>query len=336
MKKYLIKISGIVTIFALILLAFSIQAGELENEKDVMSRLKASTSSNHSIEFQTPTGVDASTDTITITFPAGFDLATNSVAFGDMDLEIDATCDGTYETSKTLAATHDDGIWGASVSSQTITFTAPTDATSGEIAADSCVRIEIGTNAESGSNQIINPSAGNDYKISFAGEFGDSGALAVSILSDDRVSVTATVDPTFTFTISKTSIDLGTLSTSSVSSDSYTITTKSNAEDGYATTIVEDGNLRDGSNDIDDTSGDVDAGYEEYGIRTSGTDGQYNSTDTAITGTPKVIAQDTSGPIDSQQVTVTHKASIDDGTNGTITAPGSYSHTVTLVSTGTF
>lgn len=139
-------------------------------------------------------------------------------------------------------------------------------------------------------------------------------------------------DPKFTFTISKNSINFGALTVGTVFQDSYTITTTTNALNGYQTTIVEDGNLRTGGggeiNDVID--GEVTAGSEEYGIRTSGANGQMNSSDTAITGTAQAVA-DCGSWVTGDAVTVTHKVSITPTTEA-----GYYSHTVTLISTGRF
>ncbi|MFH2136535.1 MAG: hypothetical protein ABII19_02805 [Patescibacteria group bacterium] len=142
----------------------------------------------------------------------------------------------------------------------------------------------------------------------------------------------AEADPKFTFSISKNSIDFGTLAVGSVYQDSYTVTTTTNALNGYQTTIVEDGNFRTAlGDDIDDvTDGTVTAGSEEYGIRTSGAEGQMNGADTAITGTPQAVASYSSW-INGSTVTVTHKVSI-----SATTAAGYYSHVVTLISTGRF
>jgi len=139
-------------------------------------------------------------------------------------------------------------------------------------------------------------------------------------------------DPKFTFTISKNSINFGTISVGSVFQDSYTVTTTTNAVNGYQTTIYEDGNFRMASgSDIDDvTDGEVTAGSEEYGIRTSGAQGQMNSADTAITSSPQVVASYSSW-ISGSAVTVTHKVSV-----SLTTSAGYYNHTVTLVSTGRF
>lgn len=139
-------------------------------------------------------------------------------------------------------------------------------------------------------------------------------------------------DPKMTFTISSNSIAFGTLTTSAVSSDSITITTTTNAIDGYVTTIYETENLETivGA-DIDDvTDGEVTAGAEEYGVRTSGAHGQMNGADTAIVSTPGVVASYSSW-INSSAVTITFKAAI-----STVTAAGNYSHNVTLISTGRF
>lgn len=139
-------------------------------------------------------------------------------------------------------------------------------------------------------------------------------------------------DPKMTFAISDTSVDFGTLSTSTVSSDSITITSTTNAVDGYVTIIYETENLKTGAGaDIDDVAdGTVTAGSEEYGIRTSGADGQMNGADTAITTSSQTVASNASW-INGSVVTITFKAAI-----SSLTAAGSYEHSVTLISTGRF
>ena len=336
MKKYLIKISATITILSLLALMLPIQiaqAGEYENETDVMTRLKASTASSHDIVFDLSSGTafDA-TETITVDFgedSSYFVVDGASSAIADFDFN-----DGTERTivgvdgDCTGHSGVDDVAVGINDTTGVVTFEACASFASSSSAAT--VNIEYGTSA-GGTNRVTNPTAQNDVPIYLAGTVGDSGSVAISIISDDQVSVTATVDPTFTFVISSSSCGLGTLSTASVSSCNYNVTTTANAEDGYATTIIEDGNLRDGSNDIDDVSdGTVTSGSEEYGIGLTGTDRAF-ADEQAITGTALTIASDATGPISAQAVTVTHKASI-----ASTTLAGSYAHTVTLVSTGTF
>lgn len=138
-------------------------------------------------------------------------------------------------------------------------------------------------------------------------------------------------NPILTFSISDNSIDLGTLSAASVSTANHTITTTTNSSAGYTTTIIDDGNLRSGANDINDVAdGTVTAGSEEYGIRTSGAQGQMNAADTAITTTAQTVAT-YSGWINASATTITYKASI-----SASTAVGTYGHTVTFISTGNF
>jgi len=152
-----------------------------------------------------------------------------------------------------------------------------------------------------------------------------------------RQMVEEAVDPTFTFVIDSTTCALGTLSTGSVSTCTYTITTTTNAEDGYITTITEDGNFRDGTSDINDVTDDeVTAGAEEYGASSNDADSldiitTAGNAATGIDGTNKTIAQDITGPVSADAVIVTHHASI-----AATTVAGSYSHIVTLISTGTF
>ncbi len=137
--------------------------------------------------------------------------------------------------------------------------------------------------------------------------------------------------PTFSFSVSDSSINIGTLSTSSIQSATSTVTTSTNAPFGYTTTIVEDGALRNtASDDIDDVSdGAVTIGSEEYGIALTGTDRSFTD-DQAITSTPLSIATRTNWK-NNAQVTVTFKASV-----AAATTAGSYSHVVTYVSTGNF
>lgn len=124
-------------------------------------------------------------------------------------------------------------------------------------------------------------------------------------------------------TLSTTSIALGTLALDSVASSSLTATVTSDG--GYSVSITEDGNLRDGANDIDDIgAGNVTAGTEGYGIRTSGAQGQVNGSDTAVTGGSLTVASSNSSA-SAVATTVDFRAAVD-----TDSLAGSYSHTVTF------
>ena len=157
-----------------------------------VTRHQISVPANHEFRFKTPTGVDASTDTILVTYFTGYDLG--SIGVGDIDL-FHGPATG-LETSETLAAAPAAGVWGVTIASSSIEFTAPTDAAPGQIAPDDFVVIRIGTNAAGGVNQIVNPATIQLAQILLGGTFGDSALMVVPIVADDSVSVTATVPAT--------------------------------------------------------------------------------------------------------------------------------------------
>lgn len=129
-------------------------------------------------------------------------------------------------------------------------------------------------------------------------------------------------------TLSTNSVSLGSLGTDAVSTASQTLTVTTNSPTGYTATIAEDGNLRSGANDINDVSdSNVTAGAEEYGIRTSGTAGQMNNSDTAITIASQTVAS-TSTIATSEQTSIAYKAAVSASTES-----GTYSHTVTFTTT---
>lgn len=89
MKKKIQLMITCVTILSLITTLFLIPAqmayaSGVLNRSNTMSSLRTNTPSNHTIVFRTVTGAAELTDTITVTFPAGFNM--NTVAFDDFDL----------------------------------------------------------------------------------------------------------------------------------------------------------------------------------------------------------------------------------------------------------
>lgn len=259
-------------IFVLLLLLMPVimpaNASQLIGVSDTMSRLKKSELANHTIQFTTPTGV-AAEETIIITFPAGFNMG--SVDWTDIDLKDDGI-------DVNLAAATSTGVWGVNnVSGQVITFVNGATA----VATNSVVEIQIGTNAdhqEIGNAQITNPMSEGTAMISINGTFGDSATLAVVILDDDQVVVTATVESVLSFVISPlaTSTFIGSSTsafTDSIKMSSTTtlpfgeqilnqgtvlgqqISVTTNAGHGYQVTLQQNQNLTAGTNDIDDFLG---------------------------------------------------------------------------------
>ncbi|MEA3272151.1 MAG: hypothetical protein U9P90_00610 [Patescibacteria group bacterium] len=245
------------------------QAARAKNVKDLLSDSRPSTVSNHTIQFITPSGVSTSTDTMTLTFDSSgqaFDLDNVALDILSFDLSINdgtADCGGSF-TDKTIASSTAAGTWGVSVATSTdiVTFTPPTDATAGEITADYCVKVEIGTHAANdgtGVQQITNPSSEGVVDIDIAGDFGDTGKAKVSIISG--VTVSATVAETLTFTIyaqtdtecdssgglgavydassTTSTIPFGTIDNETFYDICQKLFVRTNAKDGYSTTVKE-------------------------------------------------------------------------------------------------
>lgn len=128
------------------------------------------------------------------------------------------------------------------------------------------------------------------------------------------------------FSVSPSSLTIGPLSLSAVSTAGVDLIVSTDSETGYTITLVEDANLRFGSNDINDVSdGSVTAGSEEYGIITSGSDAQISS-DTALSGTLTIASAYGRAPY--RETTVVFRAAM-----GSNTIAGLYSHVVTFTAT---
>ncbi len=252
------KITVVALLWSIVLVNGAVaNAASTTSMSDTMSRLKISTLSNHDIRFVTPTGADASTDTITLTFAAGFTMGSFSVNNVDLAVSASAACTA-FPTEKTLAASAGAGTWGVAQAGQVITLTAPTDAAGGEVAAGRCIQIEVGSNATAGAagaTQITNPGSAGSTTVAVAGTFGDTGSMAVGITNDDRVSVTATIDPSITFdidsgttqgsdnngphTVALGTLSTGTLTTSDQSAiNSIFIDLSTNASAGATVTVL--------------------------------------------------------------------------------------------------
>jgi hypothetical protein len=319
-----------------------------------MSRNKASTLSDHTIQFITPTGVTSFSQTITINFNS-FTTVTNVTA-SDVDIAVSAAGTCTSFTDRTVSGSAGADIWGVGVASTTLTLTAPSSGTIGTsgVPAGRCVQVEIGSNATSGASgttRITNPTAGT-ATISIAGTFGDSGTIAESILSDDQVAITATVDPTLTFTLGANSLQFGTLSTANARyattsggsasvTSAHTITVATNATSGYALYVL-GATLTSGANTIAalGSSTASSAGTSQYGINVSASGGSGTATApyatasqyayTATASTQAQIASSTTASA-TTTYTLTYLANI-----SATQAAGSYSTTHTYTATGTF
>ncbi|MFH1089757.1 MAG: carboxypeptidase regulatory-like domain-containing protein [Candidatus Uhrbacteria bacterium] len=171
---------------ATLVAAAPIFASTVTSPSDNLSTEEAGTAANHSLFFTTSSGVTES-KIITLTFSSDFNTA--SLTEDDVDVTDDgsdlttaANCSGTEKASVTIAS---DIV--------TITICA---GDGGAITAGSIIGVEIGTNATSsgtGANQITNPTGVGTYFVTIGGDFGDTGSIAIPIISDGSVGVTGTV-----------------------------------------------------------------------------------------------------------------------------------------------
>lgn len=238
--------------FALILWSLGVpslrfaEAANVTSLSDTLSDSAPSVAADHTIEFVTPTGV-AATESISIAFPTEF-TGFGSLDFNDVDLLVNSS-------DETLGATAVAGTWGVSVSGETVTIESQ-DTT---IAPGDTVTIKIGTNATAGVNQITNPVTATSYEIDVTAGSADSGSMRVAII--DSVTVTASVETLFTFTVTgvaagttvntgttggdttATAIPFGSLEAGTASTAAQALEVKTNAANGYVVTVQTDQQL---------------------------------------------------------------------------------------------
>ncbi len=124
-----------------------------------------------------------------------------------------------------------------------------------------------------------------------------------------------------------TTVALGALSLLSIASSTVTSTVTTDSITGYSITLTEDGNLRDGVNDINDVAdGAVSVGAEEYGVRTIGGGGELAGVDTAIVGGLEIATS--VGAVTGQETGIQFRAAI-----GGTSLAGSYAHAITATIT---
>ena len=272
------------------------QAAALTSVKDTITVTTATSNSNHTIQFVLQTLVNEN-DTIVLTFPSGFDLT--GIIEDDVDLAEDTdgtpgNCAGTITDEPTKADPADATNWGASVSGQALTLTAPSGVQTW-LAASACVIVEIGTNATAsgtGANQINNPSksaavgTADTYQIAitFTGSAAaDSGTAMVAVI--EGVTVSVTVDESLSVVIAEVAAascpttptgmpgtdrsDLTGHTDTAMAFETLTagnafnhicqqLTISTNASGGYSTTVEKSQLLTSGANTIAD--GDCNAG----------------------------------------------------------------------------
>lgn len=263
------RVLAILVTTALLLMSLgftkSAQADNVREFSDLITDSAPSVVANHTLDFIIPNGV-TTTESITITFPTSpdsFDLGTIG------EDEIDLLLDGVNETLGGGA-----GQWTIATTATTIVITSNDGGATLPVNATTTIR--IGTNAVSGATgvgQIVNPATSNtSYEISVtAGTPGDLDIGATRVAIVDTVTVTATVDTQFDFSIFgvatgsaangttttgtsyPTLINFGDLNAWEPEVMAQRLSVETNARNGYVVTVEADGQL------TSETGADIDS-----------------------------------------------------------------------------
>jgi hypothetical protein len=220
----------------------------------------------------------------------------------------------------------------------------------------------MGTDATTGgtgsASTVTNGAVDDDDTIAIAGAFGDTGTLAVDIITDDQVVVTATVDPTITFSISDNTIGFGTLSSSAArfatgdtngsasdSSAAHTMSIATNSQSGYTVTyngatLTSGGNtisVASITNDADGTQGTEQfaVGFSTSGDATIASGYDHNAVAgnrdwNFVASTTTTVVSETVAT-NAETISAFYLSNIAGSTEA-----GSYSTTITYIATGTF
>ncbi len=353
---FIVTATGIIT-----LLPSKAMAASVTNATATLGRIEASTAnSSGTVQFATPTGIQVGGDTIILTFSADFTLAAEDVNNFDVELGDSATCSSAVYTDEVVATTASATDWGVDVTGNVITLSPETDQT---LTAGFCMRLVWGTAATTGAtgsaSTVTNGSADDDDTIVFTGGFGDTGTIAIDIIADDSVNITATVSPTITFTISDVAIGFGALDATAAryatadatgtgvlpgdTTGAHEMTIATNAASGYSITYF-GATLTSGANTINvatiasDADGTPASEQFALGIDDNGGNvtiaSAYELAGTNsyafVAGTTTTIASETIATA-TETIDVQYIANI-----ATTTEAGSYSTDVTYIATGNF
>lgn len=306
-----------------------------------LDRMKASTATGGSVcvKMATTAGTDAK---IKVTFPS--------------DFTVNGTAGNWTVTTTNLPAggTAMPGIATATVvSSQTVTFPISDISSAATLY---CFNF-------SGTTTLTTGSAGSDktgsISVTTSGDVEiDGGIYATAVISNDQVTVTASVPATFSLALGTNSQSLGTLSTGSVSSGSgVSVTLGTNAGNGWYAWVlsanqgldsVSTGDSIDTTGSIDAAPSSISAGTEGYvldanltsdsataGSGTVTVAAEYNGTTTSEGGTLSATFQafaSADGPTDSDVITLVPRVAI----SGLTQAATDYTDTLTIVAAGHF
>ncbi len=208
-SKFISSIT-ILALLAVIIVPLLVNAASITTASDTMTRLQISTTADHSIVFTLPTGVDFdSGDELRIDFPAGFAEAGVWVT-GDFTVsdgsatDVNAVEDTAAPNGVVVGCTDDANNVGIEIDSVNLVFAIiPCGASYTASATAATITFTIDGTASDGT--FTNPGSAGSNAISIANDEDndsdndDTTQIAVGIIDDDTVAVTATVNASVTF-----------------------------------------------------------------------------------------------------------------------------------------
>lgn len=274
-----------------------------------------------------------------------FEIRFDSVGVGGSDTASSATyelrstagntaIDQSTSTSYTLAPGYREGIFD-----QVITFEVLGQTNSSQVVASSLASTTITVASTAGyavGDFIVLIQDEGASQVSAVGKITSIGAgtLTVDELKDGGVAPVIDGTNDFVYELSSVAVNLDDLDAASVNTAIVGFNVSIDVDGGYSVQVLDDGNLRDGANDIDDVAdGTVTAGAEEYGGRSSDTSlsgSTFDTSDTAFTTSFQDVADEGDVSFESRNF-VTLKASIDGATSS-----GSYAHIINFVVSGNY
>lgn len=178
----------------------------------------------------------------------------------------------------------------------------------------------------------------------------DTGTATIALITNDQVSVTASVQPTLTVTLSGNAVGLGTLDSTKINYVGITSQVSANGVGGYVSLVNYDATLTATGGTIADAGGSVTAGTAGYGasssnstagvaLATSNASPSCDTTQRQQTGTANATSLTTAfqayavsaSPVSNETTTLCFLAAI-----AFDSVPGSYTSTSTVVTTGRF
>jgi hypothetical protein len=259
------------------------EAANVISFSDTLSDSAPSVVSNHTITFVTPSGLAAG-EAISLNFGTAVFSDIGTLEAQDLDLNVNGV------EQSLIDGVASGANWNVTASGDVIDITSGTST----IGANATVTVRIGTNATSGGagvNQISNPAVGS-YEINVTVGSADTGATRVAIV--DTVTVTASVETVFDFTVlgvnaglivngdtvtstsTSTALPFGTLVADTLKTAAQDLQVETNAVNGFVVTVQTDTQL------VSSNGADID-GF---------VDGSFATTPTLWSGPSPIIGEE--------------------------------------------